>query len=77
MRARGLNPLRMTMSDATNAAEKTLANAVETGIIKRNKLAPRLSDLRDRLETLTGTGVDLSVIKRGGQFDRGPYFPIP
>ena len=77
MRARGLNPLRMTMSDATNAAEKTLANAVETGIIKRNKLVPRLSDLRDRLETLTGTGVDLSVIKRGGQFDRGPYFPIP
>jgi hypothetical protein len=75
--SRGINPLRMTMSDATSSAEKTLANAVETGIIKRNKVVPRLSDIRDKLEAVSGTDVDLSVVKRGGKFDRGPYFPIP
>lgn len=77
VRGRGINPLQMTMSDAQFAAEKTLANAVETGIIKRSKVVPRLSDVRDRLEAVAGTGVDLSIVKRGGQFDRGPYFRIP
>lgn len=77
VRVRGINPLRMTMSDAKTAAEKTLANAVETGIIKRNKVVPRLSDVRDKLESVAGKGVDLSIVKRGGQFDQGPYFPIP
>jgi len=77
VRGRGINPLQMKMSDATTAAEKTLANAVETGIIKRDKLVPRLSDVRDRLEGVAGVGVDLSVVKRGGRFDRGPYLPIP
>jgi Domain of unknown function (DUF4157) len=77
VRARGIDPLRMTMSEATTAAEKTLANAVETGIIKRDKVVPRLSDVRDKLEAVSGMGVDLSVVRRGGKFDRGPYFPIP
>jgi hypothetical protein len=77
LRGRGIDPLRMTMADAQTAAEKTLANAVETGILKRNKIVPRLSDIRDKLESITGKGVDLSIVKRGGAFDRGPYFPIP
>jgi hypothetical protein len=77
VRARGINPLRMTMGDAQTAAEKTLANAVETGILKRNKVMPRLSDVRDKLESIAGKGVDLSIVKRGGDFDHGPYFPIP
>jgi len=77
VRARGIDPLRMTMGDAKTAAERTLANAVETGIIKRDNLVPRLSDIRDGLESVAGIGVDLSAVKRGGKFDRGPYFPIP
>jgi hypothetical protein len=77
VRARGIDPLRMTMGDAKTAAERTLANAVETGILKRDKVVPRLSDIRDKLESVAGVGVDLSVVKRGGNFDRGPYFPIP
>lgn len=64
------------MGDAQTAAEKTLANAVETGILKRNKVVPRLSDIRDRLESIVGKGVDLSIVKRSGKFDQGPYFPI-
>ena len=67
----------MAMGDATTAAEKTLANAVETGILKRDKVVPRLSDVRDKLESVAGIGVDLSIVKRGGKFDHGPYFPIP
>jgi hypothetical protein len=77
VKARGINPSQMSMADASSAAERTLANAVETGIIKRNKLEPRLSDIRDKLKASVGIAVDLSVVKRGGQFDRGPYFPIP
>ncbi len=77
VRARGIDPLRMTMADAQTAAEKTLANAVETGILKRNKVVSRLSDIRDKLESIAGKGVDLSIVKRGGKFDHGPYFPIP
>lgn len=77
VRQRGIDPLSMTMADATSAAEKTLANAVMTGILKRDKVVPRLSDVRDMLESLTGRGVDLSIVKRGGTFDLGPYFPIP
>jgi len=72
--ARGIDPLRMTMSDARTAAEKTLANAVKTGCLKRDKVVPRLSDVRDKLEATTGKGVDLSIVKRGGEFDHGPYF---
>jgi hypothetical protein len=37
---------------------------------------PKLSDIRDGLEATVGKGVDLSIVRRGGAFDRGPYFPI-
>jgi hypothetical protein len=77
VRARGIDPLRMTISDAETAKERTLANAVQTGIIRRDDLVPRLSGVRDNLEVVAGSKVDLSVVRRGGQFDRGPYFPIP
>jgi hypothetical protein len=77
VRARGGDPLRMTISDAKTAAERTLANAVENGILKRDDLVPRLSSVRDTLKEMVGFGVDLSVVKRGGKFDRGPYFRIP
>jgi hypothetical protein len=77
VRTRGIDPLRMTMGDAQSAAEKTLANAVETGILKRDKVVPRLSNIRDKLESIAGKGVDLSVVKRGGKFDHGPYYPFP
>ena len=77
VRARGIDPLRMTMGDAKTAAEKTLANAVEAGIIKRDDVVPRLSDIRKKLQTIAGKHVDLSIVKRGGKFDHGPYSPIP
>ena len=77
VRARGIDPLRMSTGDANSAAERTLANAVEIGILKRDKVVPRLSEVRDQLHVLVGKKVDLSVVKVGGQFDHGPYFPIP
>ncbi|HEX3759641.1 MAG TPA: hypothetical protein VHW23_13095 [Kofleriaceae bacterium] len=77
MRSHGLDPLTMTMEQANSAAEKTMVNAVETGILKRDKVVPRLSDVRDALQSLLGKKVDLSIVKVGGQFDLGPYFPIP
>jgi len=32
---------------------------------------------RDQLQSLAGKQSDLSIVKVGGQFDHGPYFPIP
>jgi hypothetical protein len=77
VRARGINPLTMTKGDAATAAERTLANAVEKGIIKRDDVMPRLSAVRKSLKDTAGRPVDLSIVKRGGSFDRGPYYPIP
>lgn len=77
VRARGIDPLRMVMSDATSAAERTLANAVIKGIIKRDDVVPRLSAVRRLLEIVAGIDVDLSVVRRGGEFDHGPYISIP
>lgn len=64
------------MGDAKTAAEKTLANAVETGILKRNKVVPRLNEVRDKLESIAGKDVDLSIVRRGGNFDHGPPWTL-
>ena len=78
VRDRGLDPFTMSMAQATNSAEETMLNAIQTGILKRDKVRPRLSDVRDQLQTILGERkVDLSIVLRGGQFDRPPYFPIP
>jgi hypothetical protein len=67
----------MTMGDAQTAAERTLSHAVEAGIIKRDDVVPRLSDIRKKLQTIAGRHVDLSIVRHGGKFDQGPYFSIP
>ena len=41
------------------------------------KVVPRLSDMRDKLESIAGKPVDRQAAKRGGKFDHGHYFPIP
>ncbi|MDQ3367188.1 MAG: DUF4157 domain-containing protein [Myxococcota bacterium] len=77
VRARGVDPFTMTAANATSSAEKTLAHAVTTGKITRDKVKPKLSDVRRATATAVGKDIDLSVIKKGGPFDRGPYFPFP
>ena len=77
VRARGLDPLMLTEATATNAAERTLGRAVESGKINRNIANPKLSDARDAAAAAAGVKVDLSIIKKGGPFDHGPYLPLP
>lgn len=77
VRARGGDPLALTEATATNAAERTLGRAVEYGKINRNVVNPKLSDARNAASTVAGIKVDLSIIKKGGPFDHGPYFPLP
>ena len=67
----------MTLDDAETAAERTLASAVGTGILKRDRVAPSLSEVRKNLEAVAGVAVELSIVKRGGKFDRGPLLPDP
>lgn len=76
IRARGLDPFKFTKTLAIGSAEETYAHAVENGKITRDKLRPRLSDVRENSEAAVGVGVDLSVVKRGGKFDHGSYFPL-
>jgi hypothetical protein len=53
---------------------RTMKNAVLTGKIQAGEI--RLSRLRQTLKGMTGLEVDISAIKIGGAFDKGPYIPI-
>lgn len=48
--------------------------AIENGLIQRGEA--RLSPLGKQLEKLLGLDVDISVIRAGGNFDKGPYIPL-
>jgi hypothetical protein len=50
---------------------------LENGKINRNAVNPRLSNARDAAAAIAGVKIDLSVIKKGGPFDHGPYLPLP
>ncbi len=76
IRQRNLDPFKITMSEAASASEKTLINAISTGIIKRNVLRPKLSKLREELSSMVNREVDLSVVLKGGSFDHGPYIKL-
>ncbi|MET8406154.1 RHS repeat-associated core domain-containing protein [Streptomyces sp900116325] len=59
-----------------NARYKTYTHAVEYGKITAGDVKPRLSNIRNQLQEQLGMKVDLSVIKIGGDFDKGPYVDI-
>ena len=59
---------------AGSSLAKTRAYAIENGIIQRGEA--RLSPLGRQLERLFGMNVDISIIRAGGNFDRGPYMPL-
>ena len=52
----------------------TRAYAIENGLIQRGEA--RLSSTGKQLEQLFGMDVDISIIRDGGKFDRGPYIPL-
>jgi Nucleotidyltransferase domain len=58
-----------------SAKERTMLHAIETGKIQAGEAGLRAT--RRELEQLLGIPVDISVVKRGGAFDQGPYIPIP
>ncbi len=64
-----------------SSKERTLMRALETGKIQAGEVklleGGTLSTLRKKVESLLGIGVDISVIRIGGTFDRGPYIPLP
>ncbi len=57
-----------------SAKEKTMQHARKTGKIQAGEAG--LRGLRKDLETDLGMPVDISVIRQGGPFDRGPYLPL-
>ena len=56
------------------AAERTMLHAVETGKIHAGEA--KLRPIRKMLKSELGMKVDLSIIREGGAFDRGPFIPI-
>jgi hypothetical protein len=57
-----------------SAKEKTMQHARQTGKIQAGEAGLRA--LRKALETDLGMEVDISVIRRSGPFDHGPFFPL-
>ena len=57
-----------------SAKERTMLHAIKEGKIQRGELG--LSGLGRKIEKQTGIKTDLSVILKGGPFDKGPYIPI-
>jgi hypothetical protein len=57
-----------------SAKERTMLHARESGKIQAGEA--RLRSLRQELERSLGIQVDISVVRRGGPFDVGPYLVL-
>jgi hypothetical protein len=57
-----------------SAKERTMLHAIKTGKIQAGEAG--LSGLRKELAKELGVKVDLSIIKKGGEFDNGIQLPI-
>lgn len=68
------NGSRLASPNPGSALERTRLRAIETGKIQAGEA--RLSNLRRELERILGIEVDLSIIRAGGKFDRGPQTPL-
>ncbi|MBA4124427.1 MAG: nucleotidyltransferase domain-containing protein [Acidobacteria bacterium] len=58
-----------------SAAEKTMLHAIETGKIHRRQLGLRTLG-KDIQKEFGFPDVDISVIRKGGAFDQGPWIPL-
>jgi hypothetical protein len=59
---------------AGSAKERTMQHARESGKIQAGEAG--LRSLRKHLVNLLGIEVDISIIREGGPFDRGPNLPL-
>ncbi|WP_307798678.1 RHS repeat-associated core domain-containing protein [Streptomyces beijiangensis] len=58
---------------------RTRDHAVETGKITAGDARPKLSGIRDEIQGILGdtvSHVDVSIIRRGGPFDNGPFLEV-
>ena len=58
-----------------SSRERSLEHAMTVGKIDSGEAGLRA--VHRKLKELLGLKVDISIIRRGGPFDRGPYLPIP
>jgi len=58
-----------------SSKERTMKYAIKNGIIQRGEV--KLSNLGKQLENKFGfSDVDISIILKGGEFDKGPWIPL-
>ena len=65
---------RFTNVNPGSSKERTMLQAIQTGKIQAGEAG--LCPLRKVLEQLLGIEVDISVILKGGPFDKGPKIPL-
>lgn len=66
---------RFQFPNPGSAKERTMLHAMETGKIQSGEAG--LRSVRKYLEQQLGMDVDISVIRVGGAFDKGPYIQVP
>ncbi len=66
---------RFGRPNPASAKEASMRHAVEHGRIFRGELGIR--GLGRSLEAKLGMDVDISLVRRGGPFDQGPFIPVP
>ena len=69
------NESKLKSPNPGSSAAKTREYSVENGIIQRGEA--RLSPTGKALEQKLNMEVDLSVVRKGGNFDRGPTMTLP
>jgi hypothetical protein len=57
-----------------SAKEKTMLRALESGKLDGGEAG--LRQVRSELQRILNTKVDISVIRQGSSFDRGPFIPV-
>jgi predicted nucleotidyltransferase len=57
-----------------SARYRTMEYSIKNGIIQTGEA--RLRGLRDELEKILNLDVDLSIVKKGGEFDKGAQIPL-
>jgi hypothetical protein len=58
VRARGIDPFKMTAAQGVTANERTLGRAAEVGKLNRSVVKPSMSDVRKSLADTVGTDID-------------------
>lgn len=59
-----------------SSREPTMLHAIKTGKVQRGEIGMSILGRKLEKDLLNGMKVDISIIRQGSSFDRGPYLPL-